>query len=215
MKLHTLFSALLLTVAVPAQASDIHVQRNGVEQFCATSVTPIPGGVNYLGSCTIPPPPVGQWQRGNINYPPRGGTVVNADTTLWENFFGRSGAGGPIVLFPGSSGATPQFSPTRGMYVAMKFTVPSGTHSGQYKLASYYSINNVDVSISVLPGFFGAGSACNKSNVQATDQPFLYWDTGTAGTFKCHLVPGTVYYLNVKPHTLNDYGNIGMVHQGS
>lgn len=215
-KLSNFFAALLLVVAIPTQAADYHVQRNGVEQFCATAVTVAGTTYNFTGTCSTPPPPAGQWTRGNINYPPRGGTAVNADTTLWENFFGRTGAAGTPVAFPGLSGATPQFSPTRGTYVAMKFTVPPGTHSGQYKLASYYSINNVDVSLSSSPGLFGpVTTACNKVNQQATDQPFLFWDTGTVGTFKCHLLPGATYYLNVKPRTLNDYGNIGMVHQGA
>lgn len=211
-----LISLLVYASSTNATNTEYHAQRNGIEQFCASSVTVVGTTYNFVGNCGTPPPPPGLWTVGNIVYPPHNGTVYNTDVTKWENFFGRTGASGIPVPFPGTSGATVQMSPPRNQYASLAFVVPYGVHSGQYKLASYYSSNNQDFSVATTQGTFGTtNTACTKVSVQATDQPFLFWDTGTVGTFKCHLVSGQRYYLNARPHTVNDHGTIGIIHQGS
>lgn len=191
----------------------------GSTLYCAQSVAQTPQVMTFtgwaLGRCGDTPPPAGLYASGRLSYGGRGGFISNANLLDWSVLWGRSGVEGQPVPFPGSSGATPVWTPGRGQYTCSKFrTGAVGSVTGQIKNSSYYSQSVVDISLSTSCGDFApAQPACLKTNVAKDDRPVLFFDIGGAGTFKCHLSPNTDYYENIRRTSPTANGAISVIGQ--
>ncbi len=141
-----------LTFAVVAMAGTVniatdaeyHVQRNGVEQFCASHV-------NVSGGGPAPPDPLALTV-ANIKYGSNG-TAFNQDVTEFANVFGRNAPNRPIQPYPYVSSTTPtiQVPPTRSLSMAIHMPGNPGTASHQLKSNSYGSTGGIGFAARVVP----------------------------------------------------------------
>ncbi len=153
------FVALCFAVVAMAGTATIqtdaeyHVQRNGVEQFCAPHVSVSGSTLNFTGDCEGPPPVDPTIiSIANVSY--RGaGIATNVDVTQFANIFGRAGAQQPIQQYPYVTGSTPSITVGPGRSVGPQIHMPSnpGTSGHTLKTNSYGSTGNKPFRAKLVP----------------------------------------------------------------
>jgi len=132
---------------------EFHVQRNGVEQFCAQCADPRGTTVNYTGTCSSIPPV--RLTRATILYPNLGINPppqrVNVDITQLVNLIGyRTNVGNSPVPWPHVNGASVAVSLLpRNNFICSAFTVPANVrYVGNIGISTYRGVpSGIDLAI--------------------------------------------------------------------
>ena len=150
----------------------------------------------------VPVCPRLQQENSNLSYEPDlSQLITNVDVTKYENIWGRSGRGAPIVLFPGVSHNV-SILLNRDLFVAAKFVVPtSGMSAGANGVMTHGQTNGgppVTMSISQQCGDFHPPSSQCLVVGTANYGTLGYWRLPTGSGSGCVLTPGQQYYMNFK-----------------
>jgi len=150
----------------------------------------------------VPPCPRLQQENSNLSYNADLSQLIsNVDVTKYENIWGRSGPGSPIVLFPGVSHNVAILL-NRDLFVAAKFVVPtSGMTAGAAGFMTHAETNGgppLTMSFSTQCGDFNPPST--QCIVRQTSGFGIigHWRLPTGTGNGCVLTPGQQYYVNFK-----------------
>lgn len=193
-------------------AADINVQHDNVPQFCATGQQPIAGGVNYTGTCVVPPPPVGpcagpsgymRLTRTSVSYGATGQSYSSRDLTQWTGLYGFANSGGVVpAAWPGVNGSGPVVRNLgKRQFLGLQFNTGAApnTRNGFLIYNSNIGGPNLEAKISTSCGDFTPEvSGCYKANAYSDDSRFLSWKVNSTNTSFCRLLPNTTYYLNLR-----------------
>jgi hypothetical protein len=134
----------------------------------------------------------------NIAYVPSSGTRPNVDLTSWDNIWGHSTSSDTTVTWPGRHDSQPSILAfDRNKYIAAKIVVPAG-QGPSYGWIVHTEYNygfDLTTSISTTCGDFNPANPICKTVAQS-GMNLTAWRVG--GTNFCPLLPGTVYYFNMK-----------------
>lgn len=191
------------TLVINDAATDIHVQYNGVDMFCAAGLSTINGPIwNFTGACTVPPPALGRITSSNIAY--NGCTTCGqrfVGVTEWSAIWGHATDRDVEAPFPGRANSQPSIlNFTRTGYVAAHF-VPSaaGPKAGWIVHTEYNYGADLSWSISTAAGDFNPANALCKGNMVLSGGTLGRWTINPTGYRSfCPVTPGVNYYLNLK-----------------
>lgn len=183
---------------------DYHVQRNGVEVFCADCVDPRGETINYTGTCAAPD--IYRLTRAPVNYPPAT-TVRNADVQEFSAIWGHASYNDAELQWPGYRTSNARWMAPVRSCTAARFMVPLTTPlsaQGYFKGISNYGGPNLLFSVSTLPCDF-----TNAVVMLQNDGTPWYWRLQNGSAFYHVLPRGVNLYVNTK---FQDPAQSGAVH---